>query len=105
MRRPFGVVEGDLWEQVVDQVVVDNFVEEVATDEAKAAIDCAHGAFAEGPGLFGVVGNLWVGVVEEGDCDYERNVSRQTRMGIRKVTYLANDGPRDKGPSKGVGSS
>lgn len=62
-----GVVEGDLGEQVVHNVVVDNLVEEVATNEAKAAVDGGERALDEGPCLSIVVRHRRVSVVQVGD--------------------------------------
>lgn len=62
-----GVVEGDLREQVVNNVVVDDFVEEVTTDEAKAAVDGGERALDKGPRIGVVVGHRRVSVVQIGD--------------------------------------
>lgn len=59
-----GVVEGDLREQVVDNVVVDNLVEEVTTDEAEATVNGGEGTLDEGPCVRIVVRHLGVSVVQ-----------------------------------------
>lgn len=65
-----GLVEGDPAEQVVNDMVVDDFVEEVAADEADAPVNGGKGTLGVGPGLGGVVGDSGVGVLQIGDCDY-----------------------------------
>lgn len=71
------VVERNATEEVVDDVVVDDFVEEVTADEACGAIDGSQCALGVGPGLGGVVGNSGVGVLKicDGNCR-----SRQIRL-------------------------
>jgi hypothetical protein len=59
-----GVVEGDLGEQVVNNVVVNDLVEEVTTDEAKPAVNGGEGTLDEGPCLRIIVGHRRVGVVQ-----------------------------------------
>lgn len=65
-----GLVEWDLGEEMVDNVVIDDFVEEVAADEAQAAVDGADGAIGEVPALVGVVDDVGVGMVEVGNGDW-----------------------------------
>lgn len=55
---------------MVQDVGLDDAVEELAADEAELAVDGGGGTAGEGPGLAGVVGEGWVGVLEVGDCDY-----------------------------------
>lgn len=43
------VVERNLGEQVVNDVVVDNLVEEVTSNEAESSVDGAKGSLDEGP--------------------------------------------------------
>lgn len=62
-----GVVEGDLGEQVVNNVVVDNLVEEVTTDETEATVNGGEGTLDKGPRIRIVVGHLGVSVVQVGD--------------------------------------
>lgn len=64
-----GLVEGDTAEQVVHDMVVDDFVEEVAADEADAPVNGGKGTLGVGPRFCGVVGDSWVSVLEVGDCD------------------------------------
>jgi hypothetical protein len=72
IRRLLGAVEGDAREQVVHDVVVDDVVEEVATDEAKVAVNGAERAARERPAFVCVVRDVLVCVVEVGDCDWSR---------------------------------
>lgn len=44
-----GLVEGDTAEQVVHDMVVDDFVEEVAADEADAPVNGGKGTLGVGP--------------------------------------------------------
>jgi hypothetical protein len=55
---------------VVDDVVVDDLVEEMAADEAHRAVDGGEGALGVGPRFRGVVRDGGVGVLEvcDGDC-------------------------------------
>ena len=57
-------------EQVVDDVLVNDAVEEVAADEAKVAVDGGEGALDVGPALGVKVGDVGVVVVEVGDGDW-----------------------------------
>lgn len=61
------VVEGNLGEQVVNNVVVDDLVEEVTTDEAEAAVNGGEGTLNEGPCIRIVVGHRRVSVVQVGN--------------------------------------
>jgi predicted sugar kinase len=59
-----GFVERNATEKVVNNVVINDFVEEVATDKASCAVDSSQGSFGVGPGLGGVVRNVRVGVLK-----------------------------------------
>ena len=61
---------GDLREQMVDNVGVDDAVEEVAADEAKVAVNRGQGALDEGPAVGLEVVDLRVSVVQVGDGNY-----------------------------------
>jgi uncharacterized membrane-anchored protein len=63
------VVEGDFGEQVVNDVVVNDFVEEVASDEAESTVDGTKGTLDEGPSVLIVMRNVRVGVVKVGNCN------------------------------------
>lgn len=56
-------------EQVVNNVVLNDAVEEVAADETKLAVNGGNGALDKGPVLSIIVRHILVGVVEVGDCD------------------------------------
>lgn len=60
-----------LREHVVNNVVLDNAVEDVATNEAKLAVDGGSSALNESPFLGLVVRGLRVSVVEvrDGNCN------------------------------------
>lgn len=64
-----GLVEGNPAEQVVNDMVVDDFVEEVAADEADAPVNGGKGTLGVGPGFGSVVGDSGVGVLQVGDGD------------------------------------
>jgi len=64
-----GVVEGDSAKKVVDDMVIDNFVEEVTTNEAGCAVNCSQSSLGIGPGLCGVVWNSRVGVLKVRDSN------------------------------------
>lgn len=66
---PLSVVERNAAEQVVDDMVIDDFVEEVAANEASCAIDSSQCALSVGPGLGSIVGNSGVGVLKIGDSN------------------------------------
>lgn len=68
-----GVVEGDGADIVVQDVSLDNAVQQVAADESELAVDGRSGALDKGPLLAGVVGQGWVGVLQEGDGDWEND--------------------------------
>lgn len=57
---------------MVDDVVLDDVVEEVAADEAKVTVDGGQGALDKGPALGVKVGDVGVGVVQVGDGDCQR---------------------------------
>lgn len=61
------VVEGNLGEQVVNNVVVDDLVEEVTTNEAEAAVNGRERTLDEGPCIRIVVGHGGVSVVQVGN--------------------------------------
>lgn len=67
--RLIRVVKGDRADIVVQNVSLDNTVEKPAADEAELAVDCRSGTFDEGPLVARVVGQRWVGVLEEGDSN------------------------------------
>lgn len=67
--RFVGVVEWDGGDVVVEDVGFDDAVHQGATDESKFAIDGCSGATSEVPGITGVVGQRWVGVLEESNSD------------------------------------
>jgi hypothetical protein len=54
---------------VVNNVVLNDAVEEVAADETKLAVNGGNGALDKGPVLSIIVRHILVGVVEVGDCD------------------------------------
>lgn len=68
------MVERNPGEQVVNNVIVDDFVEEVASDKAKSSIDRAKGAFDKGPGLLIIVWDGGVSMMQVGDGDWLRKV-------------------------------
>lgn len=55
---------------MVDDVLVNDAVEEVAADKAKVAVDGGEGALDVGPALSIKVGDVGVVVVEVGDSDW-----------------------------------
>ena len=70
------VVEGDGADIVVEDVCLDDAVHELATDEAKLAVDGCSSAASVGPGRRSVVREGRVSVLEEGDCDYGNMLAR-----------------------------
>jgi hypothetical protein len=62
----------DVREKVVDDMVLDNAVEDVAADEAKLAVDGRHGTLDERPVVRIVMRRLLVGVVQVRDGDWLR---------------------------------
>lgn len=62
-----GQFEINLREHVVNNVVLDDAVEDVATNEAKLAINSGKSTLDKRPGVRIVVRSLWVGVVQVGD--------------------------------------
>lgn len=68
------MVERNPGEQVVDNVIVNDFVEEVASDKAESSIDRAKCAFDKGPGLLIIVWDGGVSVMQVGDGDCLRKV-------------------------------
>lgn len=69
-----GVVEGDGADVVVQDVGLDDAVQQVTADEAELAVDGCGGALDKAPLLAGVVGQRRVGVLEEGDGDWENDM-------------------------------
>ena len=69
------MIEGDCGDEVVAHVCADDVVEEVRVDEPEVAIDGCCCSASEGPGAVVVVGHGCVGVLEEGDCDWGREIS------------------------------
>ena len=67
------MVKGDCGDEVVADVGTDDVVEEVRVDESEVAVDGGSCAAREGPGAVGVVGHGGVGVLKEGNCDYDNN--------------------------------
>jgi len=53
--RFFGVVEGNLWEEMVNDVVINDVVEEMATEKTTASIDRTYSSFGECPRRGGVI--------------------------------------------------
>jgi len=53
--RLFGVVEGNLREEMVNDVVINNIVEEVTAKETAASIDRTYSSLGERPRRGGVV--------------------------------------------------
>lgn len=66
-----GVVEGDGADVVVQDVCLDDAVQQVAADESELAINGRGGALDKGPLLACVVGQGRVGVLQEGDGNWE----------------------------------
>jgi hypothetical protein len=60
----------DVREEVVDHVVLNDAVEEVAADEAKLAVDGGQSSLDKGPVLGIIVRHIDVGVVQVGDGNY-----------------------------------
>lgn len=56
-------------------MVLDDTVEDMASNEAKITVNSGSGALDESPVVSLVVGGLGVGVVKVSDCDYERLAS------------------------------
>jgi len=61
------VIERDGGDVVVEDVGLDDAVEEMATNEAKFAVDRSGGTTNVVPGFGRIMGEGWVGVLEEGD--------------------------------------
>jgi hypothetical protein len=78
------VVERNGADVVVQDMGLDDAVEELTTDEAKFAVDCCGGSTSVGPGRGCVVGESWVGVLEEGDHDWNRSVLQNIANRIEK---------------------
>lgn len=60
---------GDVREEMMDDVELDNAMENMFPDEAELTIDRGRGTLQEGPGLGFVFGQLRVRVMEVGDGD------------------------------------
>ena len=54
---------------MMNDVMVDNVMEEMSTNEPKATIHCAEGPLLEGPSGWRVVRDFGVGVMKIGNCD------------------------------------
>lgn len=67
LRSLVSTVEGNAADVVVQNVSLDNAVEQVATDEAKLAVNGCSGTLDEGPFFTGIVRQGRIGVLEEGD--------------------------------------
>lgn len=63
------VVEGDSRDEVVSNVGLDDSVEDVTADETELTVDGGGGSAGVGPGLWVIVWESWVGVLEVGDGD------------------------------------
>lgn len=68
--RFLGVVERNLREQVVNDVVINDLVEEMASNETKSSVNSAQGTLDEGPGILIVMRNIRVSVVQVCDGNY-----------------------------------
>jgi hypothetical protein len=68
-----GVVERNAAEKVMDDMVINNFVEEVATDETSCAVNCSQRSFGIGPSLCGVMWNGRVSVLKVCDSNCKSN--------------------------------
>lgn len=66
-----GVVEGDGADVMVEDVGFYDAVEEVAADESEFTVDGCGGSTDVVPAFTRVVREGWVGVLEEGDCNYK----------------------------------
>lgn len=64
-----GVVKGDAAEKVVNDMVINDFVEEVAANESGCPVNSGQCSFGIGPGLCGVVWNSRVSVLKICDSD------------------------------------
>ena len=62
-------------EYVVNNVIFDDTMEEMATDEAEISINSRQSTLLVGPGFVLVVWNLGMRVVEICDCNCKRYVS------------------------------
>lgn len=69
-----------LREEVMNDVIIDDVVEQMAADKTKVAVDRGQGALNEGPALGLKVRDIRVGVVEIGDGNC-RAVSSCRRIG------------------------
>lgn len=87
------VVERDAWEHVVDDVVLNDTVEDVATNEAKVAVDCGSSALDESPVVGLVVRRLLVCVVKVGDGD-DPVVHPEVRQTVCQESGRCADAPR-----------
>lgn len=89
------MVEGNAWEHVVDDVVLNDTVEDVATDEAKVAVNSGSSALDEGPVLSLVVRCVLVCVVKVGDSD-NPVVHPKVRETVCQESGRCADAPRGK---------
>ena len=76
----------DLREHVVDHVIFNDTVKDVATDEAKVAIDSASSTLDESPFFGLVMRSLWVGVVKVCDSNCSRLDSSSDNRERLKLT-------------------
>jgi hypothetical protein len=65
-----GMVEGDGTDVVVQNVRLDDTVKQMATDEAKLAIDGSSSATDKVPLLWGVMRQRGIGMLQVGDGNY-----------------------------------
>lgn len=65
------MIDWNLREHVVDDVVFDDTVEDVAADEAKVAVDGGSSSLDESPLVGLVVHSLGMGMVQVGDSHWK----------------------------------
>lgn len=63
------VVERDFGEQVVDQMIVDDFVEKVSANETQASVDGSQSTLGVSPSFIRVVWHIWMSMVEICNCN------------------------------------
>lgn len=61
------MVEWDLGEQVMNDMVINDLVEEVAANEAESSVNSTKGTLDEGPRILIVVRNIRMSVVQIGN--------------------------------------
>lgn len=64
------IVERNAAEEVVDHMVINDFMEEVTANEAGRAVNGSQCSLGVSPGFGSVVSNLGVGVLEVCDGNY-----------------------------------